>query len=112
MTELIAFQTNDTLELECYLPPSYPSERLSFMLRSSTLSNAALRRVTSDLHDFLDAEVPAGDLCVTSLIGWLQENAEKIYAAEFATGGQCEVTKRQNKEAFNRLWIYSHHIYR
>ncbi|KAH3841102.1 RWD domain-containing protein 2B-like isoform X2 [Dreissena polymorpha] len=100
------------VELVCQLPHEYPAVHPVVFTRAPNLSRATHSKLNEALHDFI-LGLPEGEICLYSVIQWLQENLGQ-YQGEI--DAVCDINKgalpkQEEDTVFTRLWIYSHHIY-
>lgn len=98
-----------TVELVCQLPHEYPSVAPVVFTRAPNMSRTEHRRLNEDLQNFI-VGLERGEICLYSVIEWLQENLEN-YTGSSETSGNAVKAKVEEDTIFTRLWIYSHHIY-
>ena len=72
------------------------------------------KKLNENLANFI-ADTDRGELCMYSVIEWIQENLDKN---KYVCNSSNEVhvlpgdtTTQQDDSIFTRLWVYSHHIY-
>ena len=66
------------------------------------------RRLNEDINEFI-AGLDRGEICIYSVIGWIQENIDKYI--EINSEESKLPTSKHVDTTLTRLWIYSHHIY-
>ncbi|XP_076362841.1 RWD domain-containing protein 2A [Tachypleus tridentatus] len=96
------------LEVNFSLPHDYPQSEPEVYTRSAFLSRDHQYNLNSALMDYLTS-LPAGELCLSTIILWLQENLQTYFSWDSKECHEAEHPKGET--TFNRLWIYSHHIY-
>ena len=70
------------------------------------------RKLNEDLTNFI-AVTDRGELCMYSVIEWIQENLDK-YSYVCSSSNEVlpgDTTTQEDDSIFTRLWVYSHHIY-
>lgn len=98
------------LEMIVTLPLRYPQIFPDVFVRSDALNRFQQTQINKSLSGFI-LNLNKGEVIISSLVFWLQDNAIK-YFKESKIETNAEVSKsNQRNEPFNRLWIYSHHIY-
>ncbi|ESO88493.1 hypothetical protein LOTGIDRAFT_165633 [Lottia gigantea] len=96
------------VELVVHLPHEYPAVYPETFLRTQNTTRESSRRLNDDLSECMQS-LEKGEICVGTLIQWVQENVENYF-----TEVQIEKTEKSSDKidtTFSRLWIYSHHIY-
>ncbi|XP_019750229.1 RWD domain-containing protein 2B isoform X1 [Hippocampus comes] len=100
--------------LTCTYPPEYPSVVPELTVRCCGLSRAQQTQLHAGLKAHL-ADACLGDVCVLSALEWLRENlcafVDKSSSAPTPPACKGDAASPPPREAFSRLWIYSHHIY-
>ncbi|XP_061733918.1 RWD domain-containing protein 2B-like [Nerophis ophidion] len=95
--------------MSCTFPPQYPSVIPEITVTSPGLGRAQQTRLQAGLRAYL-TEVCLGEVCVLSAADWLRDNL-RAFLSETASPAPPESHASPPREAFSRLWIYSHHIY-
>ncbi|KAK6168476.1 hypothetical protein SNE40_021000 [Patella caerulea] len=96
------------VEFVVHLPHEYPSCQPELFLRTQDLSRTNSRKLSDDLIEYMQS-LDKGEICIGSLIQWLQENVNE-YVSEIPVEKSRTKTIQQDN-VFSRMWIYSHHIY-
>lgn len=108
--------------MTCNLSHEYPTTFPNVFLRCTQLSRTEHQRLCEKLTLYI-ADLDHGELCLASIIQWLQENTEEHIQAsrteEHIRASQTVAAHSKPKQAqplgkenmFCRMWIYSHHIY-
>lgn len=65
------------------------------------------------LMSFMADDLPPQELCIVSILQWLQEKSDEIFKDTWEQVQQKPASKARDvkDDDFVRLWIYSHHIY-
>ncbi|XP_061682864.1 RWD domain-containing protein 2B [Syngnathoides biaculeatus] len=98
--------------LSCTYPPEYPSVVPEITVRCSGLSRGQQTQLHAGLNAHL-ADACPGEVCVLSAVEWLKENL-RAYVDKSSSAPPPPLTDAASplrRQAFSRLWIYSHHIY-
>lgn len=98
------------LELVCQLPHNYPDAAPVVFTRAPNMDRNNYRRLNEDLQDFI-LELNRGEICLYSIIEWIQENLEGYQSSSDATSAIANKPISSKDTVFSRIWIYSHHIY-
>ncbi|XP_076062335.1 RWD domain-containing protein 2B isoform X2 [Oratosquilla oratoria] len=102
---------NGQLHVSVNLPLEYPKSEPDIFVRSQKLSRSQQYFLNQDLMKYLKT-FEVGDLCIGPAITWLQENGAKYLEEDSEKNNSSENKRLETVEAkFERLWIYSHHIY-
>ena len=107
----VLFQTE--LEITCSLSHEYPQAAPDVFIRCAQLSRLEHKRLCDKLTLYV-AERERGEICLGSVIQWLQDNAgEYIEASRIDTPlpKPLETYGPGKRNMYCRMWIYSHHIY-
>ncbi|XP_067661573.1 RWD domain-containing protein 2B-like [Haliotis asinina] len=99
-----------TAELVCHLPHDYPHASPEVFLRSHHLNRETHTQLNEDLNEFLTT-LDRGEICIGSLIEWLQENLPHYAQIQDTPVQQEKKALSKEDTVFTRLWIYSHHIF-
>lgn len=101
--------SSNKLEVCVNLPLEYPNSEPDIFVRSETLNRDQQRILNDDLAKYISS-LERGEICIYSAVAWLQENALDYFQNPALS---IELLKPivVEDEMFNRLWIYSHHIY-
>ncbi|WAQ98643.1 RWD2B-like protein, partial [Mya arenaria] len=104
-----------TIELVCQLPHEYPAVPPVVFTRAPNMNRNSHSQLNEALHEYIIG-LDRGELCLYSVIEWLQENLEKFetdesHEKEGDVLSKLEKMKLEEDSVFTRLWIYSHHIY-
>ncbi|KAJ0179333.1 hypothetical protein K1T71_005045 [Dendrolimus kikuchii] len=102
------------LELCINLPTEYPEEEPDIYLRCNQLNRQQESELNSKLTGYIKQIYIKGELCLYTIISWIPENIEDIKTE--AVPITCEAPTEKDKsvvreEKFQRIWVYSHHIY-
>lgn len=99
------------ITLSCTYPTDYPQVLPEITVRCPKLTRAQQMQLHSALSTYL-SENCCGDVCILSAVQWIKDNAQ-TYVSNCVPVSEPkkESVLTQSKEAFTRLWIYSHHIY-
>lgn len=68
------------------------------------------RQISDELHAFIDDQ-ERGNLCVTSLIQWVESRCADLTFDDGCHGATRNKSTAPVAVRFSTLWIYSHHIY-
>lgn len=93
-------------ELSVTLPTDYPNVLPEVFVRVNEQNRLQQNKLNSDLRNYV-SEIQLGDICVFSVVSWIQENLLNYIDAKTCT----ETADDLKQESFSRYWIYSHHIY-
>lgn len=111
------FNNQNCLEVNCCLPQRYPHEMPEVYVKSSSFTRELQKELNDSTREFLSS-LERGELCVVTLIQWLQETWPEFFekSKRFTKCKETEDHKTGNKEAKNelnmsRIWLYMHHIY-
>ena len=109
------------IDVNVLYPHQYPFEEppeIYVKSRKCSLNRTRQLEVNEALSNYLKENVILGEVCLISVISWLQENCPKyiILSKEGerlkqAVGVTIVKSTKSKSMAFVRLWIYSHHIY-
>ncbi|XP_064637680.1 tRNA-queuosine alpha-mannosyltransferase-like [Lineus longissimus] len=97
------------IELVCRFPHKYPADLPDIFTRTK-LPNTQHKKFSEDLYSYVQ-ELERGELCMFSIVQWIQENSEH-YCDLMLAGETVEKVTSYEPESFTRMWIYSHHIYK
>lgn len=98
-----------TIELVCQFPHEYPSVVPVVYARAPNMSRENYKRLNDDLQNFI-LNLERGELCILSVIEWIQENLDK-YEMESELHKSNSVPQKEEDSILTRLWIYCHHIF-
>ena len=110
---------NKTLDVSILYPHQYPSSDLMEIYvksRQDALNRTKQCELNQALSEYIKENVIFGEVCLISVISWLNENCP-IYIQqskeeeEAKTVSLKKVKSVTSSSRFLRLWIYSHHIY-
>lgn len=110
---------NKTLDVSILYPHQYPSSDLMEIYvksRQDALNRTKQCELNQALSEYIKENVIFGEVCLISVISWLNENCP-IYIQqskeeeEAKTVSLKKVKSVASSSRFLRLWIYSHHIY-
>lgn len=95
------------IEIVCLYPHEYPSVAPCVFTRCEKMDRSSHSQLNEDLLQFI-CSLDKGEICMYSIIEWIQENFVKYLKKEVKTSKKKET---EYDTVFSRLWIYSHHIY-
>ena len=101
-------------EVMCSIPLEYPEVLPSVFARCQFMSRISQKEFHECLLNYMRT-LEEGDLCMSSVLMWIQENAEEWIDEnkKDEDASTSSFTKTKCKySGLSRLWIYSHHIYR
>lgn len=111
------YSNEDYLEVDCCLPQRYPQEIPDVFVKSSSLTREIQRELNESKAEFLSS-LERGELCVVTIIQWLQETWPECYvrSTQQMNCKKVEVDGTAKKdtssdEDLSRMWLYMHHIY-
>ena len=120
----LAFEEDNTpskiLDIIILFPHQYPSSDIMEIYvksRQDALNRTKQCELNQALSQYIKKNVIIGEVCLISVITWLNEHAPKFIQLskkeEMAKITNSKKTKSviSNNVKFLRLWIYSHHIY-
>ncbi|XP_077397187.1 RWD domain-containing protein 2B [Festucalex cinctus] len=97
--------------ISCTYPPEYPSVVPELTVRCSKVSRPQQTKLHARLNTHL-ADTCMGEVCVLSALEWLRDNLRAfVDKSSSAPPPKRDAVSPLRREAFSRLWIYSHHIY-
>lgn len=101
----------DNMKLEIYinLPTDYPEKEPDISVRCNELNRQQESKLNAELSEYVKKNQNE-EVCLYSVITWLQEHIE----SQKLNLEVCKPTITKSKpedEKFERLWIFSHHIY-
>lgn len=103
---------SNKLEVCVNLPLEYPNLEPDIFVRSETLNRNQQHALNNKFAEYVSS-LERGEICICLAISWLQENA-----LEYFDNTNLEISNeilkpsvQDGEDVFNRLWIYSHHIY-
>lgn len=100
------------LEICISLPTEYPEEEPDIYLRCNQLNRQQESKLNVNLTDYIKQVHIKGEVCLYTIISWIQEYIENLNPDVIQT--TCEATTDKSiaqDNSFQRIWIYSHHIY-
>ena len=107
---------NLIVDINCRLIQDYPAVFPEVCVRSNSLLRTEQDQLNDDLHEYMIASIPHGDVCLLSVVEWVRENA-----ALYHTQPTSEVVLPPHiltaaagsgdDDRFCRTWLYMHHIY-
>lgn len=97
------------------LPHGYPDALPELYVTSNELSRNAIDELNFALQEHMRRTVVRGEVCLLSLLGWVQDEARSILeraptAEERVTEAATRVPGDRQRR-FCRMWLYMHHIY-
>ena len=101
-------------EVVCSIPLEYPEVLPSVFVRCQFMSRISQKEFNECLLNCMRT-LEEGDLCMSSVLMWIQENAEEWIDEnkKDEDASTSSFTKTKCKySGLSKLWIYSHHIYR
>ncbi|XP_053143101.1 RWD domain-containing protein 2A isoform X2 [Hemicordylus capensis] len=98
------------VDLHVSLPRDYPHAAPQLFARSSALDRQQQLQLNHDLTSHM-ASLESGDLCICAAVQWVRENSTP-YLQNSKLTPERGPKEKVVKTLFNRMWIYSHHIYR
>jgi len=109
------------IEANIVLPHEYPSADVPEIYvkpYKSSISRTRQSELNEALSSYIKENVIPGEVCLISVISWLQENGpkyillsrddEQLKTSQGNPNAKCVKVKT---DSFIRFWIYSHHIY-
>lgn len=109
------------VDINILFPHEYPSSEspeIYVKSRDGSLNRAHQFHMNEELSNYIKANVILSEVCLVSIISWLNETCPKFIklSKEDEVTKQSTKSKKVNldtssKTSFVRLWIYSHHIY-
>jgi hypothetical protein len=109
--------SQDILEVSCCLPQRYPHEMPEVFVKSSSLTREIQKELNESTSEFLTT-LERGELCIVSIIQWLQETWPDAYerSKQLTNCKEIQDNKTGRKQAkcrqnLSRIWLYMHHIY-
>ena len=105
----------DSLEISCCFPHKYPEELPEVYVKCGTLTRALQKELNDSITAFL-SQLELGELCVVTLVQWLQENWPEFYERSRQLVACEDVNfsgnkQRDSEKKLTRMWLYMHHIY-
>ncbi|NXL86723.1 RWD2A protein, partial [Alectura lathami] len=98
------------VELQVLLPHMYPHVAPQLFARSDALHRQQQLQLNAQLTSHISS-LESGELCVCEAVRWVKENSPPyVENSKVSSGGAAK--EAGVKETFQRMWIYSHHIYR
>lgn len=98
------------MELSVLLGQYYPTvEQPSLTIRTDTLSKSQEALIKRAIEEYIETEVDRSEPYIFHIISWLQDNVDEIVAEKSQAQDDTEVQEIAVK--FERVWIWSHHIY-
>ena len=106
---------SDYLEVNCCLPQRYPHDIPEVYVKSNSLARDVQKELKESTCEFLSS-LERGELCIVSIIQWLQETWPDFYERSVRLTKDEEAKKTSNREEkfeqnLSRIWLYMHHIY-
>ena len=110
---------NKTLDVSILYPHQYPSSDLMEIYvksRQDALNRTKQCELNQALSEYIKENVIFGEVCLISVISWLNENCP-IYIQQSKEEEETKTVPLKKEKSvtsssrFLRLWIYSHHIY-
>ncbi|XP_052078149.1 RWD domain-containing protein 2B-like [Mytilus californianus] len=97
-----------TIEVVCLYPHEYPSVAPCVFTRCEQMDRTSHSQLNEDLQQYI-LGVDRGEICMFSVIEWIQENFVKYLKKQQPT----KIKKKDIEfdKTFSRLWIYSHHLF-
>lgn len=98
-------------ELSIFLPQLYPLYEIPMLtIRTDNLhkkqEDILKKAIEEHIHNNIDKTCPY----IYQIIDWMQDNSEKLVKEEEVPESKLK-SKVLKEERFERLWVYSHHIY-
>ncbi|KAL8186147.1 UNVERIFIED_CONTAM: RWD domain-containing protein 2A [Gekko kuhli] len=103
-------ELKERVNLQVTLPYDYPNAAPQLFARSDALDRQQQLQLNKDLASYI-ASLESDELCIWTAVQWLQENSS-LYLENSKFSSARESKEKVVKTFFNRMWIYSHHIYR
>ena len=112
--------SKEVVDVNVLYPHQYPSsEKVEIYIKSrnDALNRTQQCKLNESLSLYLNENVILGEVCLISVISWLNENCPKYIESSKKDGAIKPIPKGKDAKsgsssnAFIRLWIYSHHIY-
>ena len=112
--------TPKTIEVSILYPHQYPSSdvmEIYVKSRQGALNRTKQCDINQALSDYVKQNVIVGEVCLISVITWLNENCPKyIQLSKEEENAKLNSSSKDTKTTASsskllRLWIYSHHIY-
>ena len=101
-----------TIESRCSLPLEYPDVLPKVYVSCSAASRSQQKEFNDKLDEFVSSQ-PLGELCLSSILMWIQEKAPHLIKLGPQNETKSPIKRQKSKHTgISRLWIYSHHIYR
>nr|XP_060611024.1 RWD domain-containing protein 2A [Anolis sagrei ordinatus] len=98
------------VNLQVTLPHDYPYMAPQLFARSDALDRQQQFQLNQDLTSYITS-LDLGELCIYTAVQWLQDNSIS-YIQNSKLSSESVPDAKTVKSLFNRMWIYSHHIYR
>lgn len=109
--------TQDILEVNCSLPHKYPREHPEVYVKSDVLTRELQKELNESTASLLSG-LELGELCLVTLIQWLQGNWLEFYErsrllvdCKERSVNRTEVEQTNSQIKLSRMWLYMHHIY-
>jgi len=109
------------VDINILYPHEYPSSEppeIYVKSRDCSLNRAQQFHINEELSIYMKANVILSEVCLVSIISWLNETCPKFIklSKEDQLSNKSTKSKKINRDnssnsSFVRLWIYSHHIY-
>ncbi|XP_015276388.1 PREDICTED: RWD domain-containing protein 2A [Gekko japonicus] len=110
MVSVAIDELKERVNLQVTLPYDYPNAAPQLFARSDAVDRPQQLQLNKDLASYI-ASLESGELCIWTAVQWLQENSSP-YLENSKFSSARESKEKVVKTFFNRMWIYSHHIYR
>ncbi|XP_419861.2 RWD domain-containing protein 2A [Gallus gallus] len=98
------------VELQVQLPHMYPHVAPQLFARSNALHRQQQLQLNTRLTSHISS-LDSGELCICEAVQWLKENSLP-YLENSKVSAEGVSKETATKETIQRMWIYSHHIYR
>uniref|UniRef100_A0A6G1R459 RWD domain containing 2A n=1 Tax=Hypotaenidia okinawae TaxID=2861861 RepID=A0A6G1R459_9GRUI len=98
------------VELQVLLPHTYPHVAPQLFARSDALHRQQQLQLNTGLTSHINSLDP-GELCVYEAVLWVKDNCPP-YLENRKASSESASEEAVVKETLQRMWIYSHHIYR
>ncbi len=110
---VLFFFSQGKLEISCEYPLEYPQVSPNVFVRCDQMSRSSQKQFNDCVQEFVKT-LECGELCINSVISWIQEHAEEYKGTDDDKGtvDHLEPKVKVKFTGVSRLWIYSHHIYR
>ncbi|NXU57307.1 RWD2A protein, partial [Turnix velox] len=98
------------VELQVLLPHTYPHTAPQLFARSDALHRQQQLQLNTGLASLISS-LDSGQVCVYEAVQWVKDNALP-YLENSKISSERASKEVSVKETLQRMWIYSHHIYR